>query len=290
MPRLYGPGAEPPPPLIASTDLSGLSTTDVEDRPVGKLFGALAESETGLIRYLDVSLSGGDRHVLVPIGHTRVDRDSIPPRVRLRAATYEDLMAVPQYDPQATQLDTAYQDELMQAHGQLFYGSHYYAHPAFDHSHLYAGEQPVEAAGAAEEAEPRLVPLSELSDYQVARGAVDIRGFSMEDHRGELVGEVRELLVDTGASTVRYVVVSLEEPARDMAIPVGYLEIDSRKRRTYTPQLSDDDLRVLPAYDPPLTRAEENRIQMSLEGLLSGERYFERPDFRRPLMDAERTP
>lgn len=279
MSRLYGPGPTPPPPLIASTDLAGLATRDVEDRPVGELFGALAEAETGLIRYLDVSLDRAGRHVLVPIGHTRVDRDSIPPRVRLRAATFEDLMAVPQYDPDATQVDGEYQDALMEAHGQLFYGSRYYAHPAFDHSHVYAGEQPVEPAPGPP-AEPRLTPLSQLTDHQVARGAVDIRGFPLEDRRGEHAGEVEELLVDLGASKVRYVVASLDEPGRSTALPIGYLEIDGEGRRTYTPQLSEDDLRILPAYESPLTRAEENRIQIALDGLLSGERYFQRPDFQ----------
>ena len=109
MARLYGPGPEDPPRLIPTADLAGLSTSDVEDRPVGELFGSLAEEGTGLIRYLDVAVREGDRHVLVPIGHARIDREAVPPRVRLRAATFEDLMSVPPFVPRSTPVDRAYE-------------------------------------------------------------------------------------------------------------------------------------------------------------------------------------
>lgn len=280
MNRLYGPGPTDPPRLIPSADLSGLSTTDVEDRPVGELFGTLAEEETGLIRYLDVSLRGADRHVLVPIGHTRIDRESVPPRVRLRAASFEDLMSVPAYEPDETALDRDYQDRLLHAHGRLFYGSRYYAHPAYDHRGVYTHDQPVHGGDGGAEPEARIRPLSELPDFQVARGEADIRGWPLQDRRERAVGEVAELLVDPGAMKVRYVVIALDEPARSAVLPVGYLEIDREEGETFTPALTHEDIRLLPAYEPPLTRAEENRIQATLEGRLTGDRYFHRPDFR----------
>ena len=285
MARLYGPGPEDPPRLIPTTDLAGLSTSDVEDRPVGELFGALAEEGTGLIRYLDVSLPSAQRHVLVPIGHARVDRESVPPRVRLRAATYEDLMAVPAFVPQNTELDAAYQDRVMHAHGQLFYGSRYYAHPAYDHRGLYAGEHPVavtdgEAAAPAAAEEPRLRSLAELTGFRVAGEENDIRGWTLVDRRGDEAGEVRELLVDVPAKQVRYVVVWLAEPERGAALPVGYLEMDGDAGQVVTPALTREDIRLLPPYEPPLTRATENRIHAALEGRLTGDRYYNRPDFR----------
>ncbi|HSH45526.1 MAG TPA: PRC-barrel domain-containing protein [Longimicrobiales bacterium] len=246
---------------------------------MGRLFGTLAEERTGLIRYLDVSLDSAKRHVLVPIGHARVDREAIPPRVRLRAATFEDLMAVPQYEPGATEVTAEYQSDLVQAHGRLFYGERYYAHPAFDHTHLFAGDQPVEPAGEPPR-EPRLVPLTELPDYRVAEDGLDVRGLPLEDRRGERAGAVLEFLVDEVARRVRYVVVALDEPQRSTVLPVGYLEVDAEEGRAYTPELSAADLRILPAHTGPLGRDEENRIQMALEGVLSGERFFERADFR----------
>lgn len=282
MVRLYGPGAEPPPRLIPTADLAGLSTSDVEDRPVGQLFGALAEKDTGLIRYLDVSLTGESRHVLVPIGHARVDREAVPPRVRLRAATFEDLMAVPPFEPEGTAVDPSYQSEVMEAHGKLFYGSRYYAHPAFDHRGLYAGDQPVAGPEEAVADEPRLRPLSALSGFRVAGEENDIRGWRLVDRRGRDTGDVQELLVDVPAKQVRYVVAWLEGPEREAALPVGYLELDAEARQVTTPSLTRDDISLLPAYEAPLTRAAENRIHTALEGRLTGERFFQRPDFRVP--------
>jgi hypothetical protein len=279
MSRLYGPGPEDPPRLIPSTDLAGLSTNDVEDRPVGELFGALAEERSGLIRYLDVALRGANRHVLVPIGHSRVERESVPPRVRLRAATYEDLCSVPEYDPDATTVDGGYQERLMQAHGLMFYGSRYYAHPAYDHRGVYEREAPL-SGPAAGVAEPRLRSLGELKDYRIVSGEVDIREWPLEDARGEQVGTITDLLVERSARKVRYVVVELSGVGRPAAVPLGYLQIDRHAGRVWTPTLERDDLRLLPPYEPPLDRESENRIRATIEGRLIGSRYFLRPDFR----------
>lgn len=281
MARLYGPGPEDPPPLISSGDLGGLSTTDVEDRPVGSLFGSLAEVDTGLIRYLDISLHGDSRHVLVPIGHARIDRDAVPPRVRLRAATFEDLMEIPTFEGDGTTVDRNYQDRLMEAHGRLFYGSRYYAHPAYDHRGLQAGDRSLIGPEDAPPA-PQLRPLSELTEFQVADPRKDIRGWGVVDRRSEHVAEVRELLADVVARQVRYVVLSLDEPEREAALPVGYVEIDGAAGEVLTPALTRDDIRLLPAYADPLTRQDENRILATLEGRLTGERYYHRPDFRPP--------
>ena len=279
MARLYGPGPATPPPLVASNDLEGLSTNDVEDRPVGELFGALSEERSGLIRYLDVSLRGASKHVLVPIGHARIEWDATPPRVRLRAATYEDLLSVPDFDPENTAIDGEYHEGVMQAHGQLFYGSRYYAHPAFDHGAMTAGEAEVVAREKREEHGPVLQPLSEMKDYRVARSARDIRGWALEDDDGDIAGEVVDLLVEVAARKARYAVIRLDEPGRLAALPVGYLEAVADRQRVVTPALEQEDLRLLPAYEAPLDRPQENRIQATLEGRLTGERYFDRPDF-----------
>lgn len=280
MALLYGPGPGNPPPLVWTNDLGGLSTNDVEDRPVGELYGALSEERTGLIRYLDIALRSVAKHVLVPIGHARIDRDATPPRIRLRAATNEDLLAVPDFDPDQTALDSGYQDQVLKAHGRLFYGSRYYAHPAYDHSAIHAGENPI--VGPAEEspAEPSVRPLREMADYRVARSEEDIRGWAVDDEDGEIIGEVEDLLVEVAVRKARYALVRLAHPPRLAAVPVGYLEMARDAKRVVTPSLSRTDVRLLPAYEPPLDRAQENRIHATLEARLTGERYYHRPDFR----------
>jgi hypothetical protein len=288
MARLYGPGPEDPPALIPTQDLAGLRTTDVEDRPVGQLFGALSEETTGLIRYLDVELEGASKHVLVPIGHARIDTQGVQPRVRLRAATYEDLVGVPDYEPNATAVDASYQEQLLEAHGRLFYGAHYYAHPSFDHSALYAGPSPIigplpaeDAIGLDDEGVPPVLPLSRLRGFSMISTDRDLRGRPVEDARGEEIGEVADLLVDPAAREARYAVIDLTDPPRQTALPVGYLVTSEEGDRLTVHSLTHHDIRVLPPYDGPLTRADENRIHAAIDGRLTGERYFQRPDFRR---------
>lgn len=279
MARLYGPGPGNPPALVWTNDLGGLYTNDVEDRPVGELFGALSEEGTGLIRYLDIALRSAAKHVLVPIGHARIDRKSTPPRIRLRAATHEDLLAIPDYDAHATAVDAGYQDQVLAAHGRLFHGSRYYAHPAFDHGALYAGETPIVGPTAEPTPEPALRALHELVEYRIARDEQDIRGWPVDDEDGERIGEVDDLLVELAARKARYAIVRLEDPPRQAAVPVGYLEISRDGGRVRTPSLALEDLRLLPPYEPPMDRPQENRIHATLEARLSGERYYRRPDF-----------
>jgi hypothetical protein len=290
MARLYGPGPEDPPPLVPTQDLAGLRTTDVEDRPVGQLFGALSEEVSGLIRYLDVELEGASKHVLVPIGHTRIDNQGVQPRVRLRAATYEDLLAVPDFDPQATAVTAGYQESILAAHGQLFYGDRYYAHPAFDHTALYAGPSPIigempedapDVPAADAEAVPPVLPLSRLRGFRMASSDRDLRGLPLEDARGDVIGEVADLLVDASAREARYAIIDLQEPARQAAVPVGYLEASEDGERLVVRSLARRDIQLLPAYQGKMTRADENRIHAAIEGRLTGDRYFQRPDFRR---------
>lgn len=280
MARLYGPGPHPPPTLISTSDLAGLSTRDMEGRPVGELFGALSEERTGLIRYLDVSIRGANKHVLVPIGHARIDGEAVPPRVRLRAATQEDLLAVPEFVKERTLLDAEYQTEVMSAHGRLFYGSRYYAHPAYDHEDLHAGARPVVPVPDEEPEEPHLRPLTEVAGWPLTSRGPDLMGWDVRDRDGEMLGTVGDLLVEPEDRRARYVILDLADPERPTAIPVGYIALDPDEPVVHLPTLTREDVRLLPPYDPPLTRAEENRLHAALEGRLTGDRYFDRPDFR----------
>lgn len=279
MAQLYGPGPGSPPPLVSTADLAGLSTSDVEGSPVGQLVGALSEESTGLIRYLDVSIRNADKHVLVPIGHARIDRGSVPPRVRLRAATHEDLLSVPAFSEEEVPPSPGFQEEVMGAFGRLFYGSRYYAHPAYDHSALHAGETPVVGTPAPAEGEG-LRPLSELDEFRLASSAPELLGWSAVDEAGEDVGTISDLLVETSARRARYVVLDLETPDRRAVLPIGYIALMEQPQRVRIQALTVEDIRLLPPYEPPLTRAEENRLHAALEGRLSGDRFFRRPDFR----------
>lgn len=282
MTRLYGPEPGAPPPLVSSTDLAGLSASDVEGTPVGELVGALSEERTGLIRYLDISIRNAGKHVLVPMGHARIDRESVPPRIRLRAATHRDLLSVPEFVEDETPLDAEYHAKVLGVHGRLFYGSRYYAHPAYDHGTLQLGEVQVVTAEEPAEGAERLRALSDLGALKLTWRGPDIRSWGVVDEENESVGSISDFLVEHTADRVRYVVLDLDYPKRQTALPVGYVSVDEKAQRVRVPALTVEDIQLLPAYEPPLTREEENRLHAAIEGRLTGERYFERPDFRRP--------
>jgi sporulation protein YlmC with PRC-barrel domain len=270
-------------PLSAVSDLRGTPVVDVEGAAIGSVFGALAEVNSGLIRYIDVAIDRAPKHVLVPIGHARVDREDGGARMKLRAATIEDLDAVPTYDPSEGHVDEPFERSVLSSLGRLFYGERYYAHPSYDHNGLYAGDHPIVRTGeeAAAEARPAgLVPLRQLGGYRIADGAPDVRGWRVVAGDGAAVGSVSDLIVDTEAETIRYLVIS-DHDAPEALVPIGYSRVDRTNRRVELPVLAAEDIPALRVYQQgePVSRTVENAVRTTIEQLLSGSRRFDRADF-----------
>jgi hypothetical protein len=80
------------------------------------------------------------------------------------------------------------------------------------HRHPHArdrgGRPGTEAAG-------RLRRLHDLRDYEVADGYPDVRRWTVKTSDGTTIGEVEDLIVDTQALRVRYLVVELAGPFRN---------------------------------------------------------------------------
>ena len=53
-------------------------------------------------------------------------------------------------------------------------------------------------------------PLSEISNYTIQRGDPDPRGYKVLAGDGRAIGDVEDLIVDTSALKVRYLVVDLD--------------------------------------------------------------------------------
>lgn len=294
MVTIYGPEADPE-PLSAVSDLAGTPVVDVESDQIGSVFGALAEVESGLLRYLDVALDDVPKHILIPIGHARVDRAEGGAQVRLRAATRDDLQGVPTYDPEADGVDEPFEREVLSSLGRLFYGERYYAHPAYDHSGLYAGEHPLVRADE-EKALPgqsTLVALRELRGYRVADGVPDVRGWRVVTGDGTDAGDVADLVVDVKEETVRYIIIGDDGAADATAmLPVGYARIDKRNQRIELPVLTPADVQALRFLEPgqDIDRAAEQRVRTTIEEALSGSRRFDRVDFATSVADEEDDP
>lgn len=115
----------------------------------------------------------------------------------------------------------------------------------------------------------RVVPLGQLDDFKVAEGDPDVRGWSVVASDGRTIGEVDELLIDTGAMKVRYLDVEVEnglmtEPDRHVLVPIGYARLDQDADRVIVDNIASTDLRTMPAYDQSsLTRDYESSVRTS---------------------------
>jgi hypothetical protein len=133
----------------------------------------------------------------------------------------------------------------------------------------------------------RVVPLGQLDDFRVAEGDPDVRGWEVLASDGRKIGEVDELLVDTGAMKVRYLDVDLDGedvvlsggPDRHVLIPIGYARLERDRDCVMVEGLASSELAGLPSYGQgPLTRDFETSVRESFAtrgrggGVISGGR------------------
>ena len=124
-----------------------------------------------------------------------------------------------------------------------------------------------------------LAHLSQLDDYRVAADAPDVRGWTLRTAIGrETIGEITDLLVDTGAMKVRYLEVKLDakgaarraradggadprvEPTRYALVPIGLAHVDDDHDEVLV-EASALDLPGVPPYERGhLDRAFERAI------------------------------
>lgn len=279
-PSLYGPGPDEPEALRPVPDLRGLPVDDVDGKYVGEVYGVLTDADHGLIRYLDVALDESDRHILVPLGHARLERGLTGrTRARLRAARRSDLREIPAYEPREAELDDPYQRSLLAAHGRVFHGERYYAHPAYDHGGLFAGEHPIERGPGRRPGGRPLELLSDLDEFRVAEGEPDIRGWPLRTCDDQIAGTVRDLVVQPELKTVRYALLARHD-GQLVLIPVGFLELHPDPEVVTTAKLDLDDILALPPHPGgPVERDQEDRLRDALDQRLDGPRRFDRPDF-----------
>jgi len=98
--------------------------------------------------------------------------------------------------------------------------------------------------------------LQELggSDYEIADGEPDIRGWDVKDANGQRIGEVDELIFDVQSRKVRYMVVDLDNndldlDDRDVLVPIGLAQLKDDGDDVILNNITADQLRALPEYD-----------------------------------------
>ncbi len=130
------------------------------------------------------------------------------------------------------------------------------------------------------ESRDHVVPLSQLSDIEVAKDDPDVRGWEVLGSDGRRVGQVGELIVDRDAMKVRYLEVgigddllgSAGEAGREVLIPIGYARLDRHDNRVFVDTMAAEELAGLPRFEAgPITREYEMNLRRRFDSAFTGE-------------------
>jgi len=129
------------------------------------------------------------------------------------------------------------------------------------------------AARDAGDETPRIAPLGDLDDFQVAEGYPDVRGWDVVAAGGQKLGKVHELIVDTQAMRTRYLDVSLDRKAvgladdHDVLVPIGTARVDDDNDHIILDSATVSRLGTLPVYDhKEFSREYENNTLLPAYG------------------------
>lgn len=119
---------------------------------------------------------------------------------------------------------------------------------------------------------PTLKRLKEIEDeYEVADKHLDVRGWLVLGNRGESIGKINELIVDTEAMKVRYLDVDVdnsltgEKENRHVLIPIGVASIDQKDDKVLIPNLDRSMVMKCPSYSgETVTRDYEHTLLTTL--------------------------
>jgi len=100
--------------------------------------------------------------------------------------------------------------------------------------------------------------LQELngSDYEIAEHQPDITGWKIVDGLGTEIGEVKDLIFDSNALKVRYIVAEIDVAfheddsieSRLVLVPIGVADLDINDDEVIVKELSATNVQVLPVY------------------------------------------
>ena len=98
----------------------------------------------------------------------------------------------------------------------------------------------------------RLQKLSD-SDFEIADGQPDIRGWNVKNESGKKIGEVDELIFDEQSRKVRYLVLDvngneLDMDDRTVLVPIGIAELHKDDDDVILPAVTAKQLQALPEY------------------------------------------
>ena len=118
---------------------------------------------------------------------------------------------------------------------------------------------------------PVLRRLRDLTDFEVADGNPDVRGWALRGNDGQALGMVFELIVDVEALKVRYLDVALDsrfrinEHENHILLPIGAASLDDDGDNVFAPALNAElVLRYPPYVEIQITRDYEEAMLRAL--------------------------
>jgi photosynthetic reaction center H subunit len=104
------------------------------------------------------------------------------------------------------------------------------------------------------EGQDRLIPLSDLKDFKVAKEDPDARGWKVIGADGERFGKVKDLIVDPHQMKARYLDVEVdrrlfnEEYDRHLLVPIGAATLDREDDKVFVPFIDRTSVVNYPVY------------------------------------------
>lgn len=113
------------------------------------------------------------------------------------------------------------------------------------------------------------------SDFEIADGQSDIRGWEVRDNNGKKLGEVDELIFDYQSRKVRYLVLDMDDNEldlddREVLVPIGIAELHESDDDVILPGVTEEQLRSLPEYDEDRFDTEHEVSTRNVFGGLGG--------------------
>ena len=134
---------------------------------------------------------------------------------------------------------------------------------------------------------PVLRRLRDLTDFEVADGSPDVRGWAVRGGDGQALGVVHELIVAPEVLKVRYLDIELDarfhinEHERHILLPIGVAVVDAEGDNVFVTALDAEAVMRYPPYvELQITRDYEEAMLRALGQEPADEAgFYERPSY-----------
>ena len=135
---------------------------------------------------------------------------------------------------------------------------------------------------------PVLRRLRDLTDFEVADGNPDVRGWTVRGNDGHALGVVHELIVEPEALKVRYLDVELDARFKrgrhenHILLPIGVASLDTDGDNVFVPALNTETVQAYPPYSEiQITRDYEEAMlrALGIGPAVDNDQFYERDSY-----------